>query len=508
MYVTASILYAYTKCPHGVWLDANGDQAEKDLPNEFVQLLWERGTQYEKEVIDSHREGMELVDLSGISKSKRFAPTLDAMKKNAPFIYQGRLETDGLVGEPDLLQLLENGEYMPVDIKSGMGVEGVESDDDEEGGKLKKHYALQLCLYVDALQKLGFATHHKGMIWDSRGKMVSYDLLTPQGVKNKQTWWDLYQELLPSVRELLENRIQTESALISACKLCQWYTHCKKECVGKNDISLVPELGRSRKESINAIALDVVQLSKIDVDKTCDKKGKTGMPGIGRPTLEKFVRRANLLTSGTKEPLIRAPFILPEKSVELFFDLEADPTRDLVYLHGIVERRDGKTRFCPAIAKEPTPEAEKEAWIEFWNYIHTLPKDDIVVYYYSKYERTQYRALREKYPDVVSEEELEAFFDPAFAIDLYYDIVLKCTDWPTYNYSVKTIAQLLGFNWRDKHPSGAASIEWYNTWCKTKDPKDLQRILDYNEDDCIAMQVLKDKLASVTTFRNELTIIT
>lgn len=47
-------------------------------------------------------------------------------------------------------------------------------------------------------------------------------------------------------------------------------------------------------------------------------------------------------------------------------------------------------------------------------------------------------------------------------IDLYTDVVRKHTEWPTYNQSIKTLAQYLGFQWRDTHPSGAASIEWYN----------------------------------------------
>lgn len=494
MAVTASHLYAFTQCPHRVWRDAHDDPALKDPVNEFVEMLWERGTQYEKSVIAKHRGAMQLVDLSDIPRAKRAAPTMEAMRNKSPYIYQGRLEAGDLVGEPDLLELQPNGEYAAVDIKSGMGVEGAD-DDDAESGKLKKHYALQLALYTDALRRLGFASHFVGKIWDSAGNIVDYDLTQPQGVRKKETWWELYEETLPAVRALLEGTQRTEPALISICKLCQWQSSCKKQCIDQSDISLVPELGRSKKESLRAIALDVTTLAAIDVDTECDAKGKTGMPGIGRSTLKKFVRRAKLLTSGSKEPLIRSEFFLPKKPIELFFDLEADPTQDIVYLHGVVERHQGEMTFHSFVAEAVTPEAEKKAWMEFWTYIRAFSRDDIVVYYYSKYERTQYRRLREKYPDVISEEELEAFFDPTFAIDLYYDIVQKCTDWPTYNYSVKTIAQLLGFSWRDAHPSGAASIQWYNEWCKDRSQARLQRILDYNEDDCIAMAVVKDKLA-------------
>src|SRR5690606_24864757 len=92
-------------------------------------------------------------------------------------------------------------------------------------------------------------------------------------------------------------------------------------------------------------------------------------------------------------------------------------------------------------------------------------------------------------------EQLESLFDPATSVDLYYDVVLKYTEWPTRDYSIKTLAQYLGFSWRDKHPSGAASIEWFHRWIKGQDPVIHRRILDYNEDDCRAMRVLRDALA-------------
>ena len=50
----------------------------------------------------------------------------------------------------------------------------------------------------------------------------------------------------------------------------------------------------------------------------------------------------------------------------------------------------------------------------------------------------------------------------------------------------------LGFKWRDETPSGALSIQWFNEYLKEKDEKILKRILEYNEDDCIATMVLKD----------------
>jgi predicted RecB family nuclease len=92
----------------------------------------------------------------------------------------------------------------------------------------------------------------------------------------------------------------------------------------------------------------------------------------------------------------------------------------------------------------------------------------------------------------MSEADLEKMFSPDVAVDLYLGVVKSKTEWPTNDYSIKTLATYLGFKWRDKEPSGAASIEWYHRWAESGDVNIRQRILKYNEDDCVAMRVLLD----------------
>ncbi|HKK20968.1 MAG TPA: ribonuclease H-like domain-containing protein, partial [candidate division Zixibacteria bacterium] len=56
----------------------------------------------------------------------------------------------------------------------------------------------------------------------------------------------------------------------------------------------------------------------------------------------------------------------------------------------------------------------------------------------------------------------------------------------------------LGFEWRDESPSGALSIQWYNDFLRSGDKSVLERILLYNEDDCRATMILKDKLQEMS----------
>lgn len=90
-----------------------------------------------------------------------------------------------------------------------------------------------------------------------------------------------------------------------------------------------------------------------------------------------------------------------------------------------------------------------------------------------------------------SEEAVEALFAPPLAVDLYAD-VKRATEWPTRDFSIKTLATFLGFAWRDADPSGAASIEWFDSWLRKREADMRERILAYNEDDCRAIAVLLD----------------
>ena len=169
--LTAAQLYDYIACPHRVALDRFGAIAEREEVSPFVRLLWERGSAFERQVAETLPEETEvLVDLAGEEKLTR---TFEAIEARRPAIYGGRIASDGLLGEPDLLLLRGNG-YIAADIKSGRGETG---GDEGEFGSLKPHYAVQVALYTDILEKLGHSSGRIAEIWDIRGWSEPLDFL-------------------------------------------------------------------------------------------------------------------------------------------------------------------------------------------------------------------------------------------------------------------------------------------------------------------------------------------
>jgi len=421
--VTASMLYDLDSCPHRVTMDLFGDPAERDAPNPFVQMLWEKGTLFEKETI----AGLDLpfLDLSTHAGDEKERLTTEAMRRGEPLIYGGRICEGDLLGDPDLLRR-EGAGYVAGDIKSGSGEEGPADD-----SKPKKHYAVQLALYTDILERKGLSAGRRAFVWDIHGNEVPYEFTAHQGARNPRTLWDDYLECLGEARAIIGEQTQTLPASSAVCKLCPWYSPCLKRLVDTDDLTLIPELGGSRRDTMISRLPTVSALAKANPSDFIDGK-KTVFPGIGPDTLRKFVQRGKLQISSESKPLHLDHLRLPDHDLELFFDVEVDPMRDVCYLHGFVERRgrDNSTEtYVSFFADKPTTEAEGKAFAAAWGYLAKCRP--CTIYYYSKYERTIYRQLQGKHPEVCTADQIEELFDPAHAVDLYFGVVKKQTEWPT-----------------------------------------------------------------------------
>ncbi len=489
--ITASMLYSFTTCPHRVSLDLFGDPADRDEVSPFVELLWERGHTFEEETVTSL--DVPFLNLRGVSRDEREELTLRAMQDGEDLIYGGRISHGRLLGEPDLLRRAGTG-YIPGDIKSGAGVEGASEHSD---GKPKRHYAVQLALYSDILQQRGLSPSKSAFVWDIHGDEVPYDLAAPRGPRVKNTMWEEYGEALVRVEDIVDRHATTKPGLISDCSLCHWRSHCRREIVGADDLTLISELGRSTREKFPPDIATVADLARPSLADLIPE-GRSAIPGIGEKTLRKYHARAVLQKQPSPTPYFTEEVCLPMSDTELFFDIETDPFRSLCYLHGFVERtgKASKTeKYVAFFADEAVEEAERDAFAQAWAYVQE--RVDAVVYYYSHYERTIWKQLAGHYPDVATEEDVTALFEEERFVDLYSDVVKSRMIWPTYSLSLKTLAAFLGFRWRDTDPSGAGSIQWFHEWVETGDASIRHRILEYNEDDCRATRVLVDALTKL-----------
>jgi len=210
--ITASMLYDLVACPHRVTMDLFGDPASRDEASPFVQLLWEKGSVYESQVMASL--AIPFLDLSRYATDEKERLTTEAMQRGEPLIYGSRIRSEGLLGDPDLLRKQGSG-YIAGDIKSGSGEQGP-----EDNTKPKLHYAVQLGLYTDILARKGLSAGRQAFVWDIRGAEVLYDFEVTYGVREPHTRWQDYVETLREAEVIVARAKSTLPAYSATCKLC------------------------------------------------------------------------------------------------------------------------------------------------------------------------------------------------------------------------------------------------------------------------------------------------
>ncbi len=119
-----------------------------------------------------------------------------------------------------------------------------------------------------------------------------------------------------------------------------------------------------------------------------------------------------------------------------------------------------------------------------------LAQEDYVIYHWHNYERTHMERLIERYG---FSHEAEPILDSMR--DLYKDAVANFA-FPTYGNGLKEIAAYIGYKWKHADVNAMESIAMYFEYVKDPDVnrEKLEKVIDYNRDDCMATMLIKDWL--------------
>jgi len=472
--ITAQDLYNLTKCSHRVYLDAHGNPEEKGEVGSFVKLLWELGLQTEREYIAGLDVG-EVIDLEPLSIDVAAAETMKWMKAGAKLIYQGCLKEGRYVGRPDLL--VKNEEmpstfgtfgYEAIDIKAGKGWEGTEGNKP----KFKEHYAFQVMFYRMLLHRIQGTAATRGRIINVNQQVEEFDPLPFE---------EPFEQALSHVQNLVAGEERSEPVLGSHCVLCGWFEPCRRWVQEQDDPTGLFFVGK-QKFRLKEVGLqtihDIAAMSVADYLTPAKK-----IPRMGEKALARMKQRAQVVLSD--RPWIRGGYTFPSTARDIHFDIEDDPTRGVTYLFGIlIDDHVGVPTFQYFVARHP--DEEERTVRAFWDFLAAA--GDVTYYVYSHKERSTLKQLMTRYD--LDPQVYEHYVTREY--DLYTQLIVPYSDWPTFSYSIKQIAKRIGFRWRDADPSGANSIAWYNEYLANPRREELlQRILVYNEDDCLAMLAIK-----------------
>jgi predicted RecB family nuclease len=467
--VTAQDFYDYDKCPHRVYLNRFGDPKEKLSQSDFLNLLFEHALFHEQEVI----KALPYDTPKGETLEQRAASTLQLMQAGVERIYQGVLLQAGESGIPDLLERV-NGKskfgdyfYKPVDIKSGSGYES------EEKSVLRQDYGMQLYHYGLLLERAQGTFPPDAEILNKRKARVPYHLDQFKGP---------YAGTLPDVRALVTGARADEPAKCGSCGQCQWWGHCEKALIAANDVTLLPDIGRSKKLVLNEAGVKSVR------DIPAFDFSRVKLKGIGEKTIDSMVRAAGVALMGSPAVLGRAA--VPDAALKLYFDFEDDPTQELIYLCGFwaepaLDGLNYHGLFCLDEA------GEAKVWADFQHRCAAIQAQDYLVFHYSPYEKTKISTLERKY-GVTEKDALERF--KSRMVDLL-PIVKRTVVLPARGYGLKQVVPFAGHKYSVEDAGGAQSIVWFQEYQRDHSKSVvLEKLLTYNKEDCLAMRAVEEWL--------------
>ncbi|BAZ45497.1 hypothetical protein NIES4102_25210 [Chondrocystis sp. NIES-4102] len=497
MLFTDQHLLNYKRCNRRTYLEVYGSLEQKDQEKDFLIKLKRENQTHIANVLKTRNLIYHQPQASRDHWQLNTQQTIELMQQGVDCIFQGTLNLtlkqwhDALGTEfysneivatkqdwlsatvfliaPSLLikqpgkSKFGNWEYLPVNIKLGR--------------KAKPEYKL-------------IGAFHAQILGIIQGKLPIYSQLILKEQQdyliNLDHWLTKMQQIITECWIMLIEKQEPEVFISrQRCSLCNWYGYCYQVAKSSQHLSLIPGVTPKRYEDLQSIKINSVEALD-NIPEAIIKEL------LGSEVARQLKQQIFAIKSD--RPLIRSDFNLintpplPTNAIELYFDIEAEPELQIDYLLGVLvlDRAASTAKFYAFLAEDPADEGK--IWLQFLDFLALYPHAPI--FHYSEYEVDTIKRLARLYntPISITKDILSRLVD-------VHDWVIKAVVLPVESYSLKALANWLGFYWRESLGSGDQSVCWYDQWLHTQDRVLLDLILSYNEDDCRATFYLKNWLS-------------
>ncbi len=488
--LSPSSLNQFLGCEHRTYLDALDARgvlgAERLAPN--AQLLLERGERHEEAFLQRLRdEGRDTVSLPRTgSVSDRYAATVQEMRAGRQVIHQACLLDDGWVGYADFL--------IRVDEQSDLGNFSYEVHEAKLGSHPRPSHIFQSLFYNDRLAEL------QG--W--RPTRVHLVLGNDERPAFAPDEFDAYAARVRA--RFLQRRAELDGPQpapaypypVADCEFCPWWKHCADRRRDEDHLSLVAGLQRSQGLKLEEEGVHtVVGVAGVPARQVVPRLHATTLDGL-RAQADLQVRSRGLdvpLYELLKPAHDRGLARLPEPSDgDVFFDFEGDPfwgDDGLEYLFGTVSLEDGAWRYRRLWATSRADEKRQfETWMD-WVSSRLSEHPDLHIFHYNSYEPTAIKKLMSRH--ATRAHEVDELLRRKVFVDLY-GVVRQAMRVGIESYGLKPLEPVFGFS-RDAELRGATgSLRRWQEFEQTREPRFLEEIAGYNEDDCRSTAALRNWL--------------
>jgi predicted RecB family nuclease len=367
----------------------------------------------------------------------------------------------------------------------------------------------------------------RGALVDRNARLWWLDLASPVYSRSNLAAYDgFYRERVEALAALDEwfdvgGAFPTSPYWHRECLTCEFSEHCQSELEAIDDVSLTRFTSIDQQFVLRDNGVRTRdQLARLDPKRAQSARSRP-VNSDATVALEdrlgrKFDRLDELIYRARSHVRLSALRILdpsqmgcPTADVEVDVDMESYD--DATYLWGanvtVHRRLEGVPAGYATFVEweELTGESEARNFARFWSWLTELRQIcDAQGRSFAAYcfwaqaeDGAMNRAVATALPGGPTMDDLVAFRrqSPPAWIDLH-DLAKEQvqTEGPL---GLKQLAASAGFEWRDENPSGEASMLWYEVATRGGDAeaaRSRQRILDYNEDDCLATKSLRDWL--------------
>ncbi|MBI3591777.1 MAG: TM0106 family RecB-like putative nuclease [Candidatus Melainabacteria bacterium] len=459
MKLSVSDLLNFYRCPRLLFLNQYGDKTLQLAPSDFLKKLWKAGRTYESRVIDFFKYEKPKYKIGDYEKGHE--ETLKLMKAGVETIYQGVLKSDELTGIPDFLikakgnSLLGDYYYYAVDIKGAT--------------TSRERYIFQLGCYSYLLGDIqGFTPLYGGLLLLDVDLQIKY-------------FYGLMKQVIYAINEskniLRDPDAMPDLFIDSNCQMCQWYSFCLPEATEKEHLSLISGVNRKIKEKLEKIPIkNYGELAGCNQDDISSIEELAGEKGTNVLIQSKALKERKIYLKSRTD--------LPKSNREIFIDFESDMIFDekgtelvrVDYLIGLLKNENGRDNYSYLLLED-----EEKLFNDFVLFLNNHSECNF--YHYGHYEQSIFDSKWDKLPKVN-------------LINLE-KVVKDSIIMPVTSYSLKNIAKVLGFRWKNKEASAIQSMCWYSNYLETKDKAYLDLSIQYNKDDCLALLFVKNWLLAL-----------
>jgi hypothetical protein len=281
------------------------------------------------------------------------------------------------------------------------------------------------------------------------------------------------EALLARTKACIANDTPPPFSLIAHCSECQFKESCYKKLKEKDCISLLPGMtptvvAKYHKKGITTIT----QLSHMFRPR---RSGRVPHRAV------RYLVELKALAIREQKTFVVQPTNVTRAAVSIYLDFEGLPDEKFQYLLG-----------CIIIENDRTPEPfsfwcdhiwqESENFKKLFTLLSNYP--DAPIYHYGSYEAKALKRAAQQWMDNLKEE--WPVIEKRMVNLLGY---LRTHVYPpTYGNGLKEVARFLGFQWTEPDADGVRSMQWRRQWEATGSHSWKDKLIQYNQDDCMALQ--------------------